>query len=300
MLKKVDLNHQIWSTSDNVNVIQLIDDFVKNPSIESETFENIVDCIWDAGVCKPIFFAIIPYLIEVASKLEFKRSKDLWCYLGSWISVHKKYREGISAEVLELFDFALTYAEEQCINQIVLEGKLDNVDAQYLYASLFAFAKHRLGYMTMGSYKDDIGGTSITACKLGHLNTVTVYNSGIVPYENEEYPRSIALVDVRNLKLEKEEKNFWLCFNHHIQEKLNDSNLSKEIKSHLELSQLIIRYGVTPQLPIKYAFSLYGSLLYCNGSYEEGCRVLHGWDKITCRVCGEKFVFADGWCEDIW
>lgn len=299
MLKKIEYHNKVWDTFENDNIITLIEEFSVNPFVESKTFEKLTDSIWDAGTCKPLFFMVIPYLIEIVSKHDFEITKDLWCYLGGWISMHERYRKGISEDILECFDLALIYAEEKCINQIVASSIINSEDAQYLYASLFAFAKHRLGYMAMGGYKDDIVGTSIAMCPNGHLNDVSIYDSGIVPYEEAEHPCDIADVSLEDVKIESREKNPWICFEKSIQIVMENKSISKEIKSHLELSRHIIKYGVTPKLPMKYAFSLYGSLLYCNGSVDESIRILHGWDKITCLECGEKFIFADGWCEDI-
>lgn len=299
MVKKIGYDNKIWNTLEKERVIDLIEKFRVNPVVESDVFEELVDYIWDSGTCKPLFFAVIPHIIEIASVNDFEAAKDLWCYLGNWIATHEKYREGISDEVLECFDLALACAEERCINQIVSADQMSNIDAQYLYASLFAFAKHRLGYMTMSSYKDDIAGTSIAVCQNGHLNDVTIYNSGIVPYEMAECPHNVREVYINDIKIEDREDNPWILLGKKIQKGLAIQSTSKEIVSHLKLAQEIIRHGVTPNLSMKYAFSLYGSLLYCNGSFSEGMRILHGWDEFTCLQCGEKFIFADGWCEDM-
>ena len=83
-----------------------------------------------------------------------------------------------------------------------------------------------------------------------------------------------------------------------IQMVIDNENTDKEVKAHLQLSKDILSRGVDSRLDIKYAFSVYGSMLYCNGSVDAGMRVFHGLDEITCTECGKKFVFADGWCED--
>lgn len=299
-MKKVDVTNSIWSTAENQKLAVFIKEFRLNPSVESDIFQEITELIWQDGVCYPIFFAAIPYLIEIASNLEIEASKDLWNYLGCWISTHKKYRCEVSKEVLECFDLSLKCAEEACIKQIISVEKLEETDAQYLYASLFAFAGHRLGYMTMSGYKDDFAGTSVTECKNGHLNDVTVYNSGIVAYEEEEKPCNIVKIDVNDIPLKAEKDNKWQLLEGRIQRGIDNKNTSKEVRSHLELAKMIISKGVTSRLSIKYAFSLYGSLLYCNGSVEAAMRAFHGWDEIACIECGEKFVFADGWCDDKW
>lgn len=299
-MRKIEFDDKIWEELGAQNLPELINEFAENPEVDSENFRELVDCIWDAGVCEPIFFVAIPHLIDIASKLEFHRAKDLWCYLGSWVSTHNKYCGEISEQVLDLFYSSLQYAEKVCIESILKVSKLNDIDAVYLYASLFAFSNHDLGYMTMSSYKDDLEGTSVTKCENGHLNDVTVYNSGIVAYEEKEHPSTIAFVDLDsiNYHFEKSDNNPWLLFEGCIQRLIKNDNISQEIKSHLKLSELIVKYGVKPDLPVKYAFSLYGSLLLCNGSIDESNRIFHGWDKITCQECGQKFIFADGWCEN--
>ena len=196
---------------------------------------------------------------------------------------------------MKRFDNSLKRAEKACIEQIALAEKIDETDAQYLYASLFA--RHRLGYMTVGGYKDDFAGTSITECPQGHLIDVTVYNSGIVAYDEKEVPCKIKMANMIDIRPDKQE-NKWELFEKKIQQGINDKNTSQEVKSHLELAKLIIKKGVDSKLNIRYAFSLYGSLLYCNGSIDASMRAFNGLDDIVCLHCGQKFVFADGWCED--
>ena len=116
----------------------------------------------------------------------------------------------------------------------------------------------------------------------------------------EEKPCIISEIETIDIHLEMRNDNEWKHFVKRIQRELDNENTSIEVKSHLKLAKYIVERGVTPQLPIRYAFSLYGSLLYCNGSFDAGMRVFHGLDVITCVECGEKFIFADGWCEDRW
>ena len=285
-------------TSSDQKLKELINEFRENPDVASDVFMEIIELIWDAGTCYPLFWETVPCLIEVASGLKIEESKDLWSYLGCWISTEEKYRDGVSKEVLEHFESSLKYAIGACIEQIARVDKLDDTDAQYLYASLFAFAKHRLGYMTMGGYMDAFAGTTITECPQGHLNDVTVYNSGIVAYEENEKPCALNIPGPADSGYESQENNSWKLLEEKIQIVLDNENTDKEVKAHLQLSKDILSRGVDLRLDIKYAFSVYGSLLYCNGSVDAGMRVFHGLDEITCTECGKKFVFADGWCED--
>lgn len=298
MIEKINLDSDIWSAAENKQLKSLIEEFALHPYVESDLFREIADCIWESGTCYPMFFVAIPYLVEIAAKFELDDSKALWQYLGCWVSTHEKYRNIVSEEILECFDNSLQYAEEVCIKQLASSELLKETDAQYLYASLFAFARHRLGYMSMSGYKDDFVGTSIAKCPNGHLNDVSIYNSGIVAYEEDESPRSI--VDIGEVDIDDEitTNNYWRLFETTIQEKMTDMTTERDVRSHLELAKKIIRKGINPNLRMSYAFSLYGSLLYCAGAHDAGMRIFHGWDEIVCAECGEKFVFADGWCED--
>jgi hypothetical protein len=222
--------------------------FSQNTSAESEKFNELMDYIWDAGVCLPPFYAVIPHLIDITAKQTFEIAKDLWIYIGSWISVQEKFRSGIPDELLNCFDLSLKYAEKVCARVLSEQEKISEVDAIYLYSGLFAFSGHAFGYMTLSAYKDDMEGTSIAKCDEGHLNDITVYNSGIVPYEREEKPHIIV--------------------------------------------------SVTTSLPMKFAFSLCGSLLYCEGSVDLSSRIFHGWDVLKCQSCGEEYQFSEHWCEN--
>lgn len=300
MLKKIEFNNNIWKLQETQRLPELITEFAENPSADTDIFDELVEYIWDAGVCKPIFFATMPYLIEIASNIEFDKAKDLWGYFGTWISTHNKYRHEISQEVLAVFDSALLYAEKICIKLLSQIDSISYIDAVYLYGSIFAFAKHEMGYITMSGYKDDIAGTSIAKCKYGHLNDVTVYNSGIVPYDAKEQPCHITSVDLGavDYRFEKRRNNPWFIFEDCIIRNINNIKTSDEIRTHLELSRIIVNNGVKPNLPMKYAFSLYGSLLFCHGFIDESYRIFHGWDTIVCQECAEKFIFADSWCEN--
>lgn len=292
------INRMDRDTLSDQKLKELINEFRENPDVASDVFMEITELIWDAGTCYPLFWEAVPCLIEIASGLKIEASKDLWSYLGCWISTEDKYRNGVSKEMLEHFDSSLKYAEGACIEQIARADKLDDTDAQYLYASLFAFAKHRLGYMTMGGYMDDLEGTSIAECPQGHLNDVTVYNSCIVAYEENEKPCAPNIPGPVDIGCESRENNHWKPLEEKIQMVMDNENIDKEVKAHLLLSKDILSRGVDSGLDIKYAFSVYGSLLYCNGSVDAAMRVFHGLDEITCAECGKKFVFADGWCED--
>lgn len=61
---------------------------------------------------------------------------------------------------------------------------------------------------------------------------------------------------------------------------------------------MILDKGISPKLPMKFAFSLCGSLLYCEGSVELANRLFHGWDILICQTCGVHFQFSEHWCEN--
>jgi len=75
--------------------------------------------------------------------------------------------------------------------------------------------------------------------------------------------------------------------------KVQSAILSKDIPdniiSHLKLSLLMLENGVTPNLPMKFAFSLCGSLLCSEGAIDLASRMFHGWDMVKCELCGKEF-----------
>lgn len=282
----------------NQELVELLNQFEEMPNTESEVFLCIKDYIWEEGTCYSDFFIVVPYLIRIASNLRIHESKDLWSYLGCWTATQEKYRVDISKDVLADFDLALAKAEKACIKQIMSVEKLNDQDAIYLYASLFSFAKHRFGYMTLAGYKDDIVGTSIAECPNGHVTDYSIYNSGIVCYEEHENPCKIPMNDDYNYILSSKSDNPWNEFIPKFRKILLTDSIDEELKSHFNLSCRIAQNGVTPFIEMRYAFSLYGCLLFCNGTIDLSMRVLHGLDIICCSECGESYIFADGWCED--
>ncbi len=291
------LSNMYFEKLNNKEVAELLHLFEKNPDTESDVFLDLKDCIWQEGICNHDFYIVTPQLIRIAANIDFSVSKDLWSYLGCWISTQEHDRNVVDGEILNAFDLALEYAEKECIKQIRMIEKMDDLDAQYLYASLFAFAKHRFGYMTLAAYKDDIIGTSCAKCPNGHMNDFSIYNSCIVPYEGEEKACDIANVTDVMEEYSKRKDNPWKAFADRFRKIIDLEEVDSQIKKHFELSYNIVCNGVTKDLNLKYAFSLYGCLLYCNGSLKESMRAFHAWDKVCCNECKEYFIFAEGWCE---
>lgn len=294
------LDDRHFDKLDNKILVELLVLFEKDPNTNSDVFFEIKDNIWEEGTCYPDFYIMVPQLIRIASGLDISISKDLWSYLGCWISTQKHCRKDVCGEILDDFDKALEYAENECINQICTIEKFDDLDAQYIYASLFSFIKHRLGYMTLASYKDDLVGTSISKCPDGHMNDFSIYNTCIVEYEGEEKACNVTGVEYSLEEFPEKKHNPWRIFLHRFLNIIDSEEISPEIKSHFELSALIVSRGVTQDLDLKYAFSLYGCLLYCNGSFAESMRIFHAWDKVCCNKCKKIFTFAEGWCEDFY
>ena len=129
------------------------------------------------------------------------------------------------------------------ISCLWLYSSTNDLDAQYLYASLFSFIKHRLGYMTLASYKDDLVGTSISKCPDGHMNDFSIYNTCIVEYEGEEKACNVTGVEYSLEEFPEKRYNPWRIFLHRFLNIIDSEEISPEIKSHFKLSALIVSRG---------------------------------------------------------
>lgn len=295
-MNKLEFDRKYWDFYDK-EIPTLIKKFSLNANTETEEFRKLMGYIWDAEVCLPPFYAVIPHLIYITSNETFEIAKDLWCYVGAWVSIQSKYRLGVPEEILVCFDDSLKYAESACIKILAEQRSIPEEDAAYLYPALFAFAGHAFGIMALSDYKDGAEGTSLAKCDNGHLIDVTVYDSGIVPYEQEEESRIVPAPDLDCFEypFAKEKENSWSCLMPKIQRAILSKDTSNRIISHMKLSLLILEYGVTPDLPMKFAFSLCGSLLYSERAIDLADRMFHGWDIVKCKICGNEFQFSDHW-----
>lgn len=292
---KLELNSGYWNLYDK-RIPDLLELYSKNISTDTDEFDEIIDYIWDAGTCKPPFYAVIPHLIYLASNIKFDIAKDLWSNIGIWVCRQEKFRSGVPEEVLSIFDNSLRYAEKKCAEVLAEQDKIDSYEALYLFPSLFSFSKHAFGYMALGSYKEEPEGSDITVCSQGHEYYVTVLPTGIVPDGVEEPPHTISSVDSKDFEYSFEKNsNGWNCFLNKIEKKISNNTIPDNILSHLKLARRILENGVTPNLPMRFAFSLCGSLLYCQSTVEAAYRMFHGWDIMKCITCGEEYPFYEHW-----
>ena len=296
---KLEFDSKYWCLYDK-KIPELLNRLSQNADTVTEEFKELMGYIWDAEVCLPPFYAVIPHMIYIAAKETFEISKALWSYIGSWVSIQDKFRSGIPEDILTCFDNSLEYAEKECAKTLSEQKNIPEEEASYLYPALFAFSGHAFGIMALSAYKDGTEGTSLVKCDNGHLNDVTVYDSGIVPYEQDEEHHIIPTVisDCFEYPLEKKNKNNWKCLVPKVQRAILSKDIPDNISSHLKLSLLMLENGVTPNLLMKFAFSLCGSLLYSEGAIDLASRMFHGWDMVKCEICGEEFQFSDHWCDD--
>jgi hypothetical protein len=297
MINKLELGHALWKNLDEKELPSLLHAFSGAPDTDTTIFSDLQDCIWDSGTCKSGLYYAFPHLVEIAAAQEFSAAKELWCYLGCWASSQEYFREPVPDAILKWFDESLSYAEETCAAAIAQEQELDEYFSSYLFACLFAFARHDFGRMTMSGYKDSEEGTSAAKCQNGHIQALTVYDSSSVAYDEKEQAKPVPEVpgDSFDFEFIKRAENPWGHFEPVINGFVGDLSIPEEIRTHLRLAQLIVRNGVSPDLPMRFAFSLYGSLLFCYGNHELANRAFHGWDVLECPICGNTYIFANHW-----
>jgi len=293
---KLELDSKFWGLYDE-KIPGLLESYSQNISTDTNEFDEIRDYIWDAGACEPPFYAVIPHMIYFASNVDFEIAKELWSNIGIWVSRQENFRTGVPEDVLSIFDSSLRYAEKKCAEVLAEQNQIAHDDARYLFPSLFSFSKHAFGYMALGSYKDETEGTDVATCSQGHEDEFTIFDTGIVPYGVEEEYHIIAPVDSKDFEypFEKSHDNNWSGFLDIIDNKISSDTIPDNILSHLKLARIILENGVTPNLPMRFAFSLCGSLLYCQSTEDSASRMFHGWDMVKCTTCGEEYLFCDHW-----
>ena len=295
-MKKIELSHNFWKNYDT----KLISDLIEKLWEENDN-DNIIldidDLVRENDERMPIMYGIVPYIIEIAVKKETKETKKIWNYLGCWVFNQKQFRSGVNKVVLECFDEALKIAEISLCEFLSKGYKMNESELENLYTCLFVFAGHDFGRMVVDTFRDYEEGYATARCKNGHLNEFAVFDNGIFCYNENEREKYFPLVSPSELEypFEKEQKNNWKVFLPLI-ENCMQTETSLAIKSHLRITMIVLEQGITDKLPMRFAFSVCGSLLYCNGCINCANRFFHAWDKVVCPVCGEEYIFADYWC----
>lgn len=297
MMEKIEFSHPFWKNDDT----QLIADLIGKLWEEKDN-DNIIldidDLVRENDERMPVLYGIIPYIVEIAVNKEAEEAIKIWTYLGCWVYNQNLFRTGIDTFVLKCFDEALKNAEVKLCEYLSKGYKLNESDLEYLYACLFAFAGHDFGCIVVDPFRDYEEGAALARCPNGHLNEFAVYDNGIFLYDEKERKRGLPAVPMGEFAypLEKEQQNSWKILMPLIDNRMQ-TETSSSIKSHLKIAAKVLEQGVTGKLPMRFAFSVYGSLLYCNGCINSANRFFHGWDEVVCPVCGEKYVFADYWCD---
>lgn len=299
MLNKVELDCSIWSEFGADEVPILLKKFFENPDINSQYFRALLDQMSDSLVCKPTLFLTIPHLIEFASTNPFAKMIDVWCHIGICIACATEYKGNIPSSILDLYNCAINYAEKIYPNILVSNQNLLCPKGHYLFSALFGFARHDLGKIGLGNFfANDSVGESIVFCKNGHENDVIIFSdTTIAPIE--KYKRKYKTAPVYNADtqviISTRNPNPWEIFVDPLKGMLLSMDIPCEIKTHIQVAIKVAECGVSPQIPMKCAFSLLGSLLYWCGMKQFALRAFHSWDTICCEVCGEPFCFADQW-----
>jgi len=296
MLKRIGFSNKFWGNYDTKLISSLIEKLWKKNNIDNIILD-IDDLVREDDKRTPVLYGIVPYIVEIAVKKETKETKKIWNYLGCWVFNQNQFRAGINTLVLEYFDEALKFAESRLCEFLSKGYKIDMPELENLYTCLFAFAGHDFGCMVVDTFRDYEEGYASCRCKNGHLNEFAVYDNGVFSYNENEKEKDIFVVPQNELEypFEKEHKNNWKIFIPQI-DKCMQTETSLSIKSHLRIAMKVLEQGITKHLPMRFAFSVCGSLLYCNGCTNCANRFFHAWDKVVCSVCAEEYIFADYWC----
>lgn len=299
MLDKISLDDTIWASIDAMDTSKLLETFLNDPDTSASVFHQLLDCFWDSGTLKPAFFIAAPYLIELSVKSSFQKAKDIWCYLGCYSSAQEEFRSSIPSTVLQKFDVALEFAALVYPNILIKNKHELTTDLGYLIPAQFSFIKHAFGKIALSNYfLDDSCGESLIYCDSNHENDLLIYRCGITHIGQKKVATALPLdinIDVAETE-ENEPRNTWQAFIQPLEFLLKDNSISKEIVSHIDLSVSLIKNRcISTELPMRFAFSLCGSLLLWAGDENLAMRAFHAWDYVTCAVCKEKFRFADNW-----
>ena len=63
-MDKINFTNKIWDSPENQRLKELIEEFELNPYVTSDTFQELMSLIWEDRTCYPVFFIIIPYMID--------------------------------------------------------------------------------------------------------------------------------------------------------------------------------------------------------------------------------------------
>lgn len=300
MFNKIDFSNPVWMELEADETPELLQDFFENADTDSDEFYDLMDNLIEASVCKPAMYLAIPHLIEFALSLDFEDAVDLWCYIGIFLADALDYRNIVPVQVIEVYDQALHYAQEVYPQLIVNNRSQLAEHGHELLATLFGIVQHPFCKIISDNfYANDLVGESLVFCTNQHENDVIIYSdSSIAPITQYKKKYKITPIPMacEPLNVACTNPNPWKCFAAPLEDfLLSDIQISSEVKSHIQTTISIVKKGVDSNLPMKFVFSIMGSLLYWGGMEEFAFRSFHAWDMVRCTRCENEFCFADQW-----
>lgn len=298
-MRKIALGHEAWRQAENAPmepaIWELVEQFQECPdiSMDSDVFAELCERICESNTIYPAFYLVFPYLVDIVMGLEAGQARQLWEWMGAWISesyqpyasklpreVMETYRESLATAERAVLDFISRYDFSSCGNSI-----------HYLLGAPFAFVRPEFGYL---SAMFDTELIEETACPAGHMETYTIRRKGMKDSSGRSVsPQEDSWEGIRGQldRMPVRNANPWARLL-----PLIGTFEDCEAKS---VAEAVCKKGLGTEAPFQAAVFLYLYLLQ-NISRDKGDTqfsklCFQMFQKVSCPVCGASFAFIDGW-----
>lgn len=296
---KIAFGHEAWRQAENVHmepaIWELVEQFQECPdtSMDSDVFAELCERICESNTIYPAFYLVFPYLVDIVMGLDAGQARDLWEWMGAWISEsYQPYASKQPREVMEVYRESLAAAEKAVLNFISrYDFSSCGNSIHYLLGAPFAFVKPEFGYL---STMFDTELQEETVCPAGHMETYTIRKNGMKDSSGRSVLRQadswegirgqIDGMPVRNA-------NPWV--------RLLPLIGTFEACEAKTVAEAVCRKGLGRETPFQAAVFLYLYLLQNISRDREDIRFsklcFQMFQKVSCPVCGAGFAFIDGW-----
>jgi hypothetical protein len=263
-----------------------------------DRLSDLQDYIYQQYVSSEAAYAVVPWLVEIGSRLGSEQDPYIWILIGHIAATSNIVGDPAPMDLLPDFRAALAAAEPMCLNML-LNGGWDLLGTYYLATAATAMAGNAVGKLAMDNLSPKPKyGESFANCPGCAIQVrVAFFDDGLVVAQNSTpaSPKPQLPAEPRKLASSVRSSNPWLLVKEQLQEFIGDTSHIPGAVPHLEASVDLSSRGVTPDVPAEFGFSLIGSLLMLKGYSKPAMRYFHAWDSIKCTRCGSTFVFADHW-----